>query len=190
MQTAYNARKKIDPKYPVIFLDIDGVLQPPMDQERFDHDLGALQVELAEKFNNDVYLDYDEYDLGAIYYDWDLGAVERLRKLCDDLHAQIVVSSDWRLWKTMGMLRDYFHLHGLDCYIYDKTTTVEKLRFKRADAIREYLDRHPDINRFIIIDDGYSYELKKMFPDNFVHTASHFQEEDDIKARKILSEGS
>ena len=63
----------------VIFLDIDGVLQPHGRQERFNHDLEALRVQLAARYQNDDYLTMDRYDLGAVYYDWDKAAVERLR---------------------------------------------------------------------------------------------------------------
>ena len=39
-----------DEERKVIFLDIDGVLQPTTAQERFNHDMDALKVELAEKY--------------------------------------------------------------------------------------------------------------------------------------------
>ena len=40
----------------VIFLDIDGVLQPWGRQDRFNHDLEQLKKDLASKYNNDEYL--------------------------------------------------------------------------------------------------------------------------------------
>lgn len=53
----------------VIFLDIDGVLQPLMSQTRFKHNLEELCVQLAHTYQNDEYLNMDRYDLGAVYYD-------------------------------------------------------------------------------------------------------------------------
>ena len=43
----------------VVFLDIDGVLQPSGRQDRFNHDLEQLQRDLAAKYNNDEYLEMD-----------------------------------------------------------------------------------------------------------------------------------
>lgn len=38
------------PPVRIVFLDIDGVLQPTASQKRFDHDLVALREDLAERF--------------------------------------------------------------------------------------------------------------------------------------------
>ena len=38
----------------IIFLDIDGVLQPNWSQKRFGHDLEALRENLAERFGAGV----------------------------------------------------------------------------------------------------------------------------------------
>lgn len=40
----------------VIFLDIDGVLQPSRNQNRFKHDMEALKEELAKKYHFDYFL--------------------------------------------------------------------------------------------------------------------------------------
>ena len=50
----------------VIFLDIDGVLQPPSSQRRFKHDLEELRRSLADRFADEIYLGMDKYDLGAV----------------------------------------------------------------------------------------------------------------------------
>ena len=55
----------------VIFLDIDGVLQPGGRQNRFDHAMEKLREDLVVKYNNNIYLEIDRYDLGAVYHDWD-----------------------------------------------------------------------------------------------------------------------
>ena len=47
----------------IIFLDIDGVIQPPYYERRFDHDMEALQYYLANKYSDDIYLTFDKYDL-------------------------------------------------------------------------------------------------------------------------------
>jgi len=87
-------------------LDIDGVLQPLGSQKRFDHDMEKLREDLAAKFDNDEYLEMDRYDLAAVYYDWDPDAVERLRKLCIEQQAEIVISSDWRTYHPVSSARE------------------------------------------------------------------------------------
>ena len=48
----------------VIFLDIDGVLQPGNCQDRFNHDLPELRERLATEWD-EGYRGLNEYDIGA-----------------------------------------------------------------------------------------------------------------------------
>ena len=171
----------------VIFLDIDGVLQPPERQTRFKHDLEELRRSLADRFDDANYLSMDRYDLGAVYYDWDSEAVERLRTLCTDFDAHIVVSSDWRRSKSVGQLQALFRVHGLHAYVTDATKEIDGPPHYRAGEVKEYLDSHPEIDRFVIIDDGYRHEFDELFPDQFVHTGYHFDADNERRARQILS---
>ncbi len=59
----------------VIFLDIDGVLQPCLSQKSFDHDLSETREMVARETGNSKYLQLDKYDVGAVYYDWSEKAV-------------------------------------------------------------------------------------------------------------------
>ena len=171
----------------VIFLDIDGVLQPPDSQTRFRRNLEKLRRVLADELDDASYLDFDKYDLGAIYHDWDKGAVERLRNLCEDFGAEIVVSSDWRLRKPVSVLKAYFRVHRLHGHVTDKTSEGEGAPHYRAGEVKDYLDSHPEIERFVIIDDGYRKEFGELFPEQFVHTAVRIEAADEARARQILS---
>ena len=171
----------------VIFLDIDGVLQPPMNQMRFKQDREALRQRLAEDLDDDSYLDMDEYDLAAIYYDWDKEAVEWLRGLCRDFNAEIVIISDWRRNKSLSQLRAYFRIHNLDNHVTDKTDEGGGAPHYRAGEVKSYLDSHPKIKRFVIIDDGYRRESETLFPEHFVHTGDRIETSDEMLARQILS---
>ena len=87
----------------------------------------------------------------------------------------------------MGVLQDYFHIHGLGRHVRDKTTDEKAWCGDRAEQIREYLDTHPEIERFVIVDDQYKRELEEMFPGKHVHTSYRLEAADDRKAREILS---
>ena len=154
----------------VIFLDIDGVLQPPSSQKRFKHDLEELRRCLADRFDDEIYLGMDKYDLGAVYFDWDSEAVERLHSLCNDFGAGIVISSDWRRSKSTPGLQALFRVHGLHRYVTDKTSESGGAPHYRAGEVKEYLQAHPEIERFVIIDDGFGLEFDELFPEQFVHT--------------------
>ena len=175
------------PSRTVIFLDIDGVLQGASSQKRFKHDLDELRQRLADDFGDATYLDYDKYDLGAIYHDWDKDAVERLRALCEDFSAEIVISSDWRRGKSVEMLQAYFRIHGLHRYVTDKTGEGGDAPHYRAAEVKDYLDAHPEIERFVIVDDGYGWEFNELFPEQFVKPWPTIEAADEVRARQILS---
>lgn len=104
----------------VIFLDIDGVLQPHDNRNRFSHikEIGELCVELHKKNPSFDYAKWTKdfkfasYDIAAVYYDWDKVSVERLRKVLDTTGARIVLSSNWKE-KGMEAMRGLMEIHGL-----------------------------------------------------------------------------
>lgn len=169
----------------VIFLDIDGVLQMDCNRGRFNNDLEKLQRELAAKYNDDSYLEWDRWDLGAVYYDWDKEAVERLRKLCVEVPAEIVISSDWRRYSRLPRLKGYFRIHDLDQYVTDTIPIIRDKR--RVFEIEEYLRLNPRIGKFVIIDDYHYNDFQERFPKKFVYCRNDvFSEECYQQARAIL----
>ena len=171
----------------VIFLDIDGVLQPPSSQRRFKHDLEELRRSLADRFADEIYLGMDKYDLGAVCFDWDSEAVERLRSLCKDFGAGIVISSDWRRSKSTRGLQALFRVYELHHYVTDATNESGGPPLYRAGEVKEYLESHPEIERFVIIDDGFRKEFDELFPEQFVRTWFRLEADNEQRARQILS---
>ena len=67
-------------KMNIVFLDIDGVISP-YSGEVDRHNLEGLSKYLAWKYHDDIYTRIRERDLGLAYYEWDLEALGRLKKL-------------------------------------------------------------------------------------------------------------
>ena len=169
----------------VIFLDIDGVLQPEYSQKRFEIDRKAEQKKMAEKLNDENILKLNEYDFAAAYVDWHKEAVENLRQLILETNSVIVIVSNWKaFYKDVNMMKLFFKLYNLDQYVIANTVDLQT----RYLEIQKYLEEHPEVENFVIIDDAYEYDYKKHFPDNYV-TCNHgyFKKEEYLKALEILN---
>ncbi len=175
----------VNPK--IIFLDIDGVLQPLSAQDRFNHDMDGLKERLARE-SDEGYGDLNKYDIAAVYYDWHEKAVENLRSLCEKSGAEIVISSEWRTSKTLDQLKLLFRIHTLDQFVTDVTDKLS--HYARDIQIEEYLIQHPEIDLFVVIDDSFDSKLERRYPEQFVHcdTYSHrmFDKECHDKALAII----
>ena len=145
----------------------------------------GILLRLSPKPYNDEYLEMDMYDLGTVWYDWDKGAVERLRKLCIAVPVEIVISSDWRRSSSLSRLKDYFKLHDLDRYV---TGTIDQIPDKfRCGEITEYLKNNRDIHRFVILDDGHTRDFEANYPEQFIYCHHIFDEDGYKKALSILT---
>ena len=101
----------------VVFLDIDGVIQPLGKQDRFKHldEIEEIAKALDQKipgFNYYEYVSEEKYpesffgvysrkcNLCAVLFDWPKEAVRYLTEVLERQNAKIVISSDWRdSWK-------------------------------------------------------------------------------------------
>lgn len=112
----------------VLFLDIDGVLQPCGRQERFAHidEIPSLCKQLNETVKTDF--DYEAYvgnsysnacDIGAVYFDWDKPSVERLRRILDMTGTRVILSSNWREGGVKRM-KGFIAIYNLDSYLDDR----------------------------------------------------------------------
>jgi hypothetical protein len=130
----------------VLFLDIDGVLQPLGRQTRFEHEdeYPELAIRLNKEMPGDFdYADYikDNYvntcDLGAVYYDWDKPAMDYLRHILDTTGAKIVLSSTWR---DMGkrLISALMAIHQLDRYLIGATFCVTTEEKRADDYVKAY----------------------------------------------------
>ena len=114
-----------------------------------------------DKLNNIVFLDFDGVlNLDIINYTGNLKAKEpinNLNKFCLENNFKIVVISSWR--KSLNY-KELLYEAELDknIEILGATDILEK---DRELEVIDYLEKHQNINKFIILDDGDFNELKK-----------------------------
>lgn len=109
----------------VLFLDIDGVINSSRTYAVFN----AYPHDLSER------------DLKM--FDW--VAIGLIRSLCTRGDVEIVLSSSWRL-------EDFYPKIGpaLNLPIIDRTRSFSPLR---GDEIQDWLDNHPNVTKYAIVDD-------------------------------------
>jgi hypothetical protein len=99
--------------------------------------------------------------------------VSCLNKIIQETQAKIVVSSTWRVSKSVQDLFYLLYRHGVRGEVIDKTPDFcEKskgglwISKTRGDEIQAWLDDNKDVESFVIIDDDDDI----LFYDNFVQT--------------------
>lgn len=155
----------------IIFLDIDGVLQPYNNKYRFEHDLTKLPTYFKEKFNDDIYDKINIYDLGACYYDWNEISIGILKELLYKTKSMLVIHSSWKDTIPQNQLVALFKIHQLDEYILD----VIKPGNKKL-GIKEYLE-HNKIDNYLIIDDSHfeiDFGLNFYLTNNFLNINDYY----------------
>lgn len=118
----------------VVFLDIDGVLQPFGRQERFKHidEVPALCKMLNDErgidFEFTAWCDRNSmacYDIASVYYDWDEASINFLHELLDETDALIVLSTDWRE-KGDDVMKGLLAIHDFARYWYGTTYYIPR----------------------------------------------------------------
>ena len=111
--------------------------------------------------NNIVFLDFDGVlNLDINNYTGNFKAKEpiaNLNKFCIENEFKIVVISSWR--KCLNY-KEILYESGLDNSI-EILGATDILKKERESEVIDYLEKHQNINKFIILDDGDFFELKK-----------------------------
>ena len=149
-----------------IFLDIDGVL----------NNSNYTMMLVNELLGKEQYFQLLR-DLGEMPFDY--RSCMLLQKLIDETGARVVLSSTWRLSEK--------HINGIIRYagiaIFDKTPRLGTIR---GNEIQQYLNSHPEIDRYVIVDDDSDMLDEQM--DNFIECDAEvgFTYEEYERAKKIL----
>lgn len=127
----------------VLFLDIDGVLNSMQMWRRLEREYPNQRDDFWETFN-----DHPEREL-------DVRHVPLLNRITNTTGAKIVISSAWRLFHEHEALKGILKGIGVTGEIIGRTgndpTMVSR---QRGDEIREWLELHPEVTHFVILDDG------------------------------------
>lgn len=156
----------------VIFLDIDGVLC-------------TLRSHFAHQ------------NRGGLNDAWDQTCCLMVERLCRDHNAAIVVSSTWRIGRK-EVLDLYLSVYGLASYCYGEkrpndmfSREVEdyitpRLDADRGDEIKAWLDKHPNVTQYIILDDDSDMLPEQMDFLIKCHPYEGFGAMNFVKAEELL----
>jgi hypothetical protein len=114
----------------------------------------------------------------------DPARVARVQRICDETGAAIVIVSGRRSWATAEEIASWLRSAGLTAPVLG---AVGGIKFSGADlrqtALREWLDEHPEVTRWCVVDDLVSawestrnVERRELFRGRMtmVHTTERF----------------
>ena len=155
----------------VVFLDIDGVLQPSNNQQRFKHidEIDDIIARLNQKIPQ--YADWQQYlkhggayDITAVMYDWDEAAVKRLHNILETTGAKIVLSTDWR-YKDTPFMRALLSLHDFDKYLVGSTYFIKDYSVSHGDE--NYKERYEHVEAARSAYREFRSKLQKSFEEDY-----------------------
>ena len=140
----------------IIFLDIDGVICLSREWGSRKRKIKRWELEGGEG-QSPVNIRLDDFNKIA---------VDVLNDIILTSGADIVISSDWRLYASLDEMKDLFHQFGVIKGPMDFTPELQtstKHANIRVDEINLWLSKHSDIEKWVAIDDMDLSDL-----DNFV----------------------
>lgn len=143
----------------VIFLDHDGVIC------LFDN-WGSRSKKQAKWGGRKLSMSLFEIPLEYRFDDFDKNAVKVLNEILEKTDAEIVVSSDWKLWATVDEMGQYYESQGIIKKPIAFTDNILQHSYNdfpwsrnwdseqtRSLEISEYLGQNQDITHWVSIDD-------------------------------------
>lgn len=173
----------------VIFLDIDGVLLSYSD--KFNSNKNPLKKSIEDAESHDAFLRLKSNSYSNNYWSIVLAhhfskrALANLDSLIKRVETvakpQIVISSSWRRERTVEeLITIYFKMHSFAKYIIDKTSD-KVLSRDRSEEIQDWLNQHPEVQHYVILDDEYE-DLLQRFLKRFIHVNDlHLLSENDVE---------
>jgi hypothetical protein len=160
----------------VLFLDFDGVLNSIQSRVFWENLKDQDQWEKDMQVSSGGILEQIAMEFCPI-------AISNLEELIRRTKIKIVVSSSWRVQRTVQELGELFKSKLISEAIIDKT---ESFSNTRGDEIQKWLDEHPEVENYVILDDDQSMlesQQKKFIKTSPLHG---FQYGDVLWAERIL----
>ena len=118
-------------------------------------------------------------DLNVWYVGLDSNKLRNLVKIIQETNAKIVLTTTWRehyeigAYKQMDPVGKYINnkFRMFNLKIYDKI--IDGKRFNRGKGVKIWLEQHPEVTDFVILDDedmGYFWVDYKGYEPHFVKT--------------------
>lgn len=133
-------RRRLVVEHAVVFLDLDGVC----------NGTAALARRRAA-------------DPKASVFWLDPVCVRELDRLCFACDAVVVLTTSWRDTRSAADLEAELHAAGFSGFVLDTTPDFGSMAQRPAE-VRAWLDRHPEVDRWVVLDD----EDDGHDPDHFV----------------------
>ena len=147
----------------LIFLDHDGVIC-------LSNNWGGRTKKFAKyrSANPDTSKVIKDAPVTFRFDDFDKKAIKILNKILEETGAEIVVSSDWKLYATLEELGEYYEEQGIikkpialtdnlkDCTVHGDDfiwSTMWDSEQMRTIEIKQYLHDHPEVTHWVAIDD-------------------------------------
>lgn len=141
----------------VVFLDIDGVIQPLGKQDRFKHldEIEEIAKALDQKipgFNYYEYVSEEKYpesffgvysrkcNLCAVLFDWPKEAVRYLTEVLERQNAKIVISSDWRD-SGSRIIKAFLAVWKLDKFFTACLTVAHSKNLQKGRLVQEIISQ-------------------------------------------------
>ena len=146
----------------IIFLDIDGVINSK-----------EYYKEVNMRINN-----WDRFDPETVKF---------INDLLEEFNAKIVITSSWRFGAKDLLLKELRKTRLL-IYLYKSWETPMIYGGTRGREIKQWLDKHPEVNGYVILDDRDDIlaEQLSFFIKTEINTG--FRKENYEKARSILND--
>ena len=151
----------------ILFLDFDGVMC--LCDQWGSRDKKIKKWKLANP-GNPGYVNDPNIPAHIKMDNFNSKAVKVLNEILEITGAEIVVSSDWKLHCTLEDLQDMFIKYGVLKAPIATTPnhvlkSMDEIESTRVAEISEWLESHPDVEKWVAIDDLDLSALK-----SFVHT--------------------
>lgn len=163
----------------VIFLDNDGVICLSTE---FGSRHKKLRLWLKET-EGSYDIEINNRPVNVRFDNFNKKAIDILNEILEVTGAEIVVSSDWRGWATLEEIGDYYESQGLIKRPIGYTSSILNNDYNdfpfdpkfdseqtRSLEILEWLELHPEVEKWVAIDDLDMSKRDDWGLERFVHT--------------------